>query len=132
MEGGRARFRERAVAAAVLAALALVVYAGTLGGDFLNWDDESYVVRNPELREPLPGAVATIFTTFRCSNYNPLQRLVYLVDFQVFGADPLPFRLTGLVLHVAAAFLLYLVLAEETPRHGWLRPRRPFFGSGGL
>jgi tetratricopeptide (TPR) repeat protein len=104
--------------ALVLAAVATAVYAHSLTGGFLNWDDPDYVVANDELRLPFGSAVSSIFTTFLTANWNPLQRLVYLIEWRAFGEHALPLRLTNLALHVACGTLAFLVLAE------WLRDRR--------
>lgn len=102
----------------LLAILATAVYARSLTGGFLNWDDNDYIVANDEMRLPFPSAVSSIFTTFLTANYNPLQRLVYLLEWRAFGDNPLAFRLTNLVLHVGCGSLVFLLLAE------WLRDRR--------
>lgn len=93
-----------------LLVLACVVYGASVTGEFLNWDDPRYVVHNAELQKPLPEAVGTIFSTFHFTNYNPLQRLSFLIDFKLFGASPMAFRVTNLLLHVLCGWLLFAVL----------------------
>lgn len=111
-------WRNHLLVAGALTGLALLVFAQSIPGDFLNWDDNIYVTENPELELPLPAAVGHVLTTSLVGNYNPLQRLVYLVEWRAFGANPLPFRLTSLLLHALAAYLLFRVLAEWLGRSG--------------
>ena len=77
--------------------LAVVAYAWSVGGGFLNWDDPTYIRDNHELREGL-GGVGTIFSTFHFANYNPLHRLSYLIEWQCFGDNATAFCITNLVL----------------------------------
>lgn len=102
----------------LLAVVATAIYAHSLSGAFLNWDDPDYILANDELRLPLPSAVSSIFTTFLTANYNPLQRLTYLLEWRAFGEHAFVFRLTNLVLHAGCGALVFLVLVE------WLRDRR--------
>ncbi len=102
----------------VLAALAGAVYGSTLRGGFLNWDDPTYIVNNPELRLPFTEAVGRIFGTTYFVNYNPLQRLVYLLVVKAFGAAPHALRAVNLALHVTNGVLVYHLLLR------WLKPGR--------
>jgi hypothetical protein len=105
--------------AALLVALTTALYLDSLAGDFLNWDDRVWVIENPQITKPLPEAAATVLTTFHFHNYTPLPRLAHLVQWKIAGRNAMVFRLTNLVLHVVASFLLYLLLAE------WLGRRLP-------
>ena len=104
-------------ACAVLAVLCAAVYAHSLSGALLNWDDQAYITENPELHLPFGEAVSAIFGTFRCANWNPLQRLSYLLEMRAFGADPAAFRVTNLLFHYASSVLVFFMLSA------WLRNR---------
>ncbi len=112
--GGR---RGTAIAVAVIAALCVVVYGPSLGGGFLNWDDEKYVTSNPEMRLSFGAAVSTIFGTYLTGNWNPLQRLTYWIEWHAGGQSAFLFRLDSLLLHIAACVLVHGVLSE------WLKNR---------
>ncbi|MCG3134119.1 MAG: hypothetical protein HMLKMBBP_01405 [Planctomycetes bacterium] len=103
------------VAAAAVAVVAVFAHVWSLGGGFLNWDDNEYVTGNAELRLPAGDAAARIATTHLIGNWNPLQRWTYLAEWKLFGDAPLAFRATNLALHAACAVLAFLVL------DAWLR-----------
>lgn len=95
--------------------VALAAYGWSLSGAFLNWDDPTYVLDNPELRDA--GGLGSIFTTFHFANYNPLQRLSYWVEWQLAADSAWLFRLTNLLLHVGNAVLLFELLREWLGRN---------------
>lgn len=113
-------------AAAALAALGAVVYGRSLSGGFLDWDDQSYVAANPEVRLPLGDAVARSFTTFHNANWNPLHRIANAVQWQASGGDARVFRVVSLALHVLNAALAYVLLSD------WLGRRLPAFAGAAL
>ncbi len=98
--------------------VAVSLYGPSMTGEFLNWDDPEYILENPELEGPILPAVGRIFATTRHSNYNPMQRLCYLVLWRAFDQDPMFFRGVSLLLHVIAAFLLYQIGRRWTGRDG--------------
>ena len=101
--------------AAAVAVAAILLYLPALGHQFLNYDDDLYLTRNPHLRLGLSRAgLAWAFTTDHGANWFPLTWLSWLLDYRIWGLDPRGFHLTNLLLHAASAALLYLVLARLT------------------
>ncbi len=99
----------------LVAAITFVAYANALGGAFL-WDDRFLVVDDPAIKrwDALPRLfVSDLFPAGVASGYyRPLQALSYALDYRLWGLAPLGFHLTNVVLHAAAAALLYLVAAR--------------------
>ena len=97
---------------AILAVLLTVlVFLQTLGFDFLNLDDNWYVVLDRNVHRGLsPETIAWAFTTFGNPYYMPLTRLSFLLDTSLYGIEPAGFHLTNLILHAVSVLLvLYLV-----------------------
>jgi tetratricopeptide (TPR) repeat protein len=108
----RRRPRPRHGAAlAVIAGAGLLVYAKSLGGQFL-WDDLNLVRDNTFVQSwahlgtifarPI-GSGSGVHYTF----YRPVQMLTYLVDHTLWGINPFGYHLAGILWHVLAAFALY-------------------------
>lgn len=101
-------------------ALALVVatfaaYQDVRGHDYVDLDDWSGIVANPDLRVAGPGeALATAFTTTLRANWVPLTVLSLQLDRRIFGATPRGTLLTNVALHAAAAVVLFLALTRLT------------------
>jgi tetratricopeptide (TPR) repeat protein len=70
--------RSAAVPAA-LALLALGVFAGSLGHQFTNWDDQEYVTGNALIRKLDPGAIRQMFrpSSVKLGNWAPVTILSY-------------------------------------------------------
>lgn len=93
------------------------VFGPSLRHDFV-WDDRGLIVANENVQSP--GAVGRAFRagfwslgnsevdTTR-SFYRPLITLSYATDFALWGLRPAGFRLTNLLWHAAAAWMVFLV-----------------------
>jgi len=105
--------------AAALVLATIAVYAPVRHHEFLAWDDDIYVTRNPNLERPLDAeAVARAFREPYESNWIPLTWLSLHVDRALFGADPGAFHLVNLGLHALGALLLFAALARMTGAPG--------------
>ncbi len=109
---GKAAHRRQALLVALLLCLAVaVLFRGAAGYQFLKWDDDIALTRNPHIG-PLNGArVWWALTDWRQTlRYQPLAWLNWLVLFQFFGLDPTPFHLEGILLHAANAGLVFWLI----------------------
>src|SRR5436305_909207 len=96
-----------------LAALTLLAFAPvcTRAYDFVNFDDDLYVTRNPQVRSGVTAAgFRWAWTTFHAFNWHPLTWLSLQLDAQLYGLNPGGFHLTNLLIHTASAVILFLVL----------------------
>src|ERR1700761_8357331 len=99
---------------AVVAALILatfVAFSGVLTSDFVDLDDQDWVVRNPYVNRGLSGAtIAWSFLSLYQGNWVPLTWLSLALDRQVFGSNAVGFHATNLLLHTASSLLLFHLL----------------------
>ena len=85
--------------------------------DFVHFDDDTYVVRNPAVLQGLGlDTLAWAFTTFHGCNYHPLTWLSHLADVTLFGLAPAGHHLSSGILHLANALLVYLFFLRATRR----------------
>jgi tetratricopeptide (TPR) repeat protein len=116
--------KEPAVSKTVIAMICLalvvpvfVIYARTIGYDFVAYDDDKYIYENPILKTGLSGPnLAWAFRTFYFANWYPLTWISYLADVQFFGLNPGEMHAANVLLHVLAALLLFLALLRMTPQ----------------
>ncbi|MEK6775301.1 MAG: tetratricopeptide repeat protein [bacterium] len=96
---------------AVLTILTFLVYLNTLSHEFLqNWDDTKYVTENLLIRGFTWKHLAGIFTEQFVGNYAPVQMLSYMIDYRIWGLNPMGFHLTNLLLHILNALLVFFLL----------------------
>ncbi len=103
----------------LLAALTLAVYLPVLQAGFVNIDDATYVTGNAHLRGGIAAGVAWAFTSLGyAGNWHPLTWLSHLLDVRLFGLRPPGHHLVSLLLHAAAAVLLFLAWRGMTGAAG--------------
>ena len=102
----RLRRAERIVPLLVALATCLV-FSGALRNRFVNWDDFSSIARNPHLRGLGGADLLWMFSPSSGVTYAPLVWLLFSLTRLVWGLSPLGFHLTGILVHVSVAVVLY-------------------------
>ena len=103
-----------------LAALASIVVAiawifwPAVSFDFLNWDDDAVLLRNPSL--DFPGAVSWALSTTHMEHYQPVSWLTWAAIKRVFGLDARAFHLANLIAHLVCVVLLWQVMRAVLAR----------------
>ena len=112
------RFRKPwqiAAVCVILAVVTVLVYSGVRNNDFLTYDDGVYVSENHQVQMGVnPHTIAWAFTTFHASNWHPLTWVSHMVDWSLYGRNPVGHHLTNVFLHAANAILLFLLLLYLT------------------
>jgi tetratricopeptide (TPR) repeat protein len=108
----------RAAVALGLAALTFALYAPVRHHAFVDYDDDRYVLENPNLRLPLDAAaLRRAFEPYE-TNWIPLTWLSLHLDWRLHGSRPAGYLLENAALHAASAALLFLALARLTGAAG--------------
>lgn len=109
--GEKAEARRALFFGLLVAAIAFLVYANSLGNGFV-MDDYTVIVSNPLLRDS-PGALFNYIDSTRENEtlpyYRPLTILTFLLEERLHGLAPFPMHLVNVLLHAATAFLVYLM-----------------------
>lgn len=111
------------IAAVVVAALAALVFAGSLFGPFI-YDDRPLIAGNAAVREPNLRAWLTrdfwdvspelLNFTSRVRYWRPIVTASYALDWKVWSGRPLGFHVTNLVAHAVASVLAMFTLRRWT------------------
>jgi tetratricopeptide (TPR) repeat protein len=95
------------------------VFVQTVGFGFVNIDDDKYVYNTPQISHGLSSAgIVWAFTHSHATNWHPLTWISLMLDCQLYGLHPGGHHLTNVLLHAAAAVLLFFVLWQMTG-HLW-------------
>lgn len=99
----------------MLVAITLAVYMQAGNHQFLSFDDEAYIIKNPHIVSGLTGNnILWAFTSVESGNWQPLTWLSHMTDAQLFGLNPRGHHLTSVALHVVSTLLLFLMLLRLT------------------
>jgi len=102
----------------VLSGLTCLVYANSLGHDFLlNWDDRLYVVDNETIQGITGEHLKDAFTRFYIGNYAPLHIISYMIDYALWGLRPSGFVFSNVLIHAVNGILFYLLLFRMNRRN---------------
>ena len=100
---------------AVLTLTTIAVYYQVCTYDFVNYDDNAYVYKNPNIQSGItPKAIKWAFTTGYACFWHPLTWLSHILDWQLFGPKAGGHHLTNLIFHIANTLLLFIVLKQMT------------------
>jgi Flp pilus assembly protein TadD len=101
--------------AAALAVTTLAVYGQVVSHQFINLDDDLYIVDNPMVSRGLTlQGIAWAFTTYHDQYWHPLSWLSHMVDCQIFGLNAGGHLVVNLLVHVSNTLLLFLFLKRVT------------------
>jgi protein O-mannosyl-transferase len=110
--------RNRAAVPAVCGVLLLavfIVFGQTARFEFVNYDDPEYVSENAHVTKGLTiGEIAWALTGSHAANWHPLTSLSHLLDYEIYGPYAGGHHATNVLLHAAAAILLFLALRRMT------------------
>ncbi|HUG35349.1 MAG TPA: tetratricopeptide repeat protein, partial [Candidatus Limnocylindrales bacterium] len=94
---------------AVVAVFAFLAFLPSLGGQWLQWDDQVNFVRNPDYRGLGLTQLRWMFTTTLLAVYIPLSWMTLGLNYVLGGMDPWGYHLGNMLLHAANAALLFVV-----------------------
>ena len=103
-------------ACAALALITTAVFLPVLRGEFLNWDDDKYILHNNAIQNFDIAMVRWASTSTYMYNWHPVTWLSHALDFAIWGENPWGHHLTSLALHTLNTFLVAYVFWRGTGR----------------
>jgi hypothetical protein len=79
-------------------ALTFLVYFQTLSFDFVNWDDDYYVINNLQVTNPTTENLLSFFTEGNTANYHPITMLSLAFNYYLGGENAFGYHLFNLIL----------------------------------
>jgi Flp pilus assembly protein TadD len=100
--------------------ITVLVYIQTLSFDFVNWDDDYYVINNLQVTNPTIDNLKLFFTEGNTANYHPITMLSLALNYVVGGENAFGYHLLNLVLHLLNTVLLYVWVRKIWPKSEYL------------
>lgn len=112
----------------LLAALALLLYANTIGHGYTV--DDGTVISNNTITKKGISAIPEIFSTpYRAGfwdrdegMYRPLSVAMFAIEYSLAPENPLPGHLINILLYALTVWLLFMMLARLFPDDNWFTP----------
>ena len=99
----------------VLLLVTIFAYHGVRYNDFLSIDDNDYVSENLHVQQGLTAqSIHWAFTTFQDANWHPLTWISNMIDWSMYGMNPIGYHVTNVRMHAVNAVLLFLLLLYMT------------------
>ena len=86
-----------------------IVFIPSLMNDFVTWDDDVNILKNPNLQVFDWHSIKGIFTETVIGNYNPLAILSLAIEKAIFGLNATVIHINNLLLHLACVFFVYKI-----------------------
>jgi tetratricopeptide (TPR) repeat protein len=98
-----------------IVAATLVAYEPIRHNSFVSYDDYAYITENPNVTAGLTlESVIWAFTNAHMGNWHPLTLLSHILDYQLFGPNPVGHHFVNLLFHITNALLLFWILTNLT------------------
>ena len=95
--------------------LIALAYWPAVHNEFINYDDDDYVVENELVNQGLTvNGMHWAMTSLDRANWHPLTWISHMIDCQIFGLKPAGHHLVNVGLHAINSILLYCILLRMT------------------
>jgi tetratricopeptide (TPR) repeat protein len=95
---------------ALALAITLVVFLPAMQNDFVNWDDDRYVLNSRVIKDLSPENIRIFFTEYHHGLYQPLTLLSLAIDHAIGGPGPFLYHLVNVILHLFNTGLVFLLI----------------------
>ena len=93
----------------------LVAYEPIRHNGFVNYDDNDYIFDNAQVKSGITWeSLGQAFTKPHSFMWHPLTTISHMLDYQLFGLNPLGHHLVSILIHIANALLLFWILKNIT------------------
>ncbi len=87
----------------------IIAFIPSLQNDFVTWDDDVNILKNPNLQVFDWRSIKGIFTDTVIGNYNPLAIFSLAVEKAIFGLNATVIHVNNLILHLICVFFVYKI-----------------------
>lgn len=101
----------------ILLLFTFIVFYKAISYKLVLWDDNSYIINNPLIKDLSLNGIKNIFSTPVIGMYNPLVFLLYGIIYKFWGVEPSAYHLFNILLHLIAITTVYHFIFKLTKRY---------------
>jgi hypothetical protein len=107
--------KQKLIVYIILTIATLAVFWQINGYEFINFDDQVYVIENSHIQSGITlDGLRWAFSTRYADLWNPLIWLSFMFDYQLHGLNAGGYHLTNLILHILSTLLLFWLFNRMT------------------
>ena len=95
------------MSALIIIVAGIISYQPALHAGFTNWDDDKYVVNNPDIQQLTSSTIKKYFSESYMGNYHPVTMLSFAIDYKLAKLNPRQFHLTNVIFHLLNSMLVF-------------------------
>jgi len=93
----------------------IIAYEPMRHNGFVSYDDSKYITQNPDIKAPITWqTLGRAFIKPHFHMWHPLTTITHMLDYQLFGLNPLGHHFVSLLLHIVSSLLLFRILSNIT------------------
>ncbi len=93
----------------ILILLTVIAFFPSLSNGFTNWDDPTYILYNPLIKQLSMENTKRIFSEIYFSNYQPLHLFSYMIEYHFFQLNASGYHWVSLIMHVINVSLVWWI-----------------------
>ncbi len=94
------------------------IYFNVLKFDFIyNWDDQDYIIDNPDIKNLNIESIKQFFTTFYNNNYQPVTMVLYAIEYKLGNGNSFVFHLFNIIIHFLNTVLVFKLIQAFSPKN---------------
>ncbi len=87
----------------------ILAYFPSFNNDFVNWDDDWYVIENEQIRSLDFGNIIDIYSSFFHGQYSLVTTTLLALNYKIDELNPLPFHITAVLIHLINIIIVFLL-----------------------
>jgi Tfp pilus assembly protein PilF len=96
--------------------LSFFIYFNVLQSDFTNYDDDTHITKNEDVKSLDAKHIKKIFSSKYVGMYQPFTTLSFALEYKFFKLDPFYYHLHNLLLHLLNCLLIFWLIYYLTKR----------------
>lgn len=99
-----------------LLAIIFIVYSRSFSNQFINYDDDFYILKHPYLQNFNFSHIKPMFTEFYGSQYAPIPFIFLGFIHMIGGFEPIYYIVFGLLMHLTVTYLVFIFIRNLTDK----------------